>query len=327
MQNQRVYATSQNNKIYTLTCTDGVLTGRDCLKFTATKNGTGDYSLVPATAYTEPPTCFIVPSTAGAVVTYQAAPTTALIRLLSNSLPVAQATAVLALNGITFSALQSGTNGNDTTIQITAGATAGSEVITCTDAGAITIQVSTTVSTATQVFAALMKSDADTTASLLLNAITFYSTVKGAAGNNTTIQITAGATAGSEVVTSTSAGAITIQVETGVSTATQVYDALKAAAVTGGALAFVSYVLTGTGSTAWSTAAAAHLAGGISAAGIGATKARNFVSAVVTTGATTWATAAAAHLAGGVAAVPTAALTSTFDLTVLCSEIYTQDVD
>ena len=102
---------------------------------------------------------------------------------------------------------------------------------------------------------------AEQTAVLSLEGIKFHSLLQGADGNDVTIQITGGATAGSEVITSTSAGAITIQVEDGVSTATQVVAALKAL-TTGVVSAFVGYELI-TGATVWDIAAAANLAGGV----------------------------------------------------------------
>jgi len=102
---------------------------------------------------------------------------------------------------------------------------------------------------------------AEKSAVLSLNGIKFHSLLQGADGNDITIEITGGATAGSEVITSTSAGAITIQVETTVSTATQVVAALKAL-TTGIVDAFVGYELI-TGATTWATAGAANLAGGV----------------------------------------------------------------
>ena len=326
MASQAVKTTAQNNYIYQLKV-DGTgtaaLGGRDSNKFTLTDNGTGDYTITPVNTLSEPAFAMVMPTTDDVEIDYHTDSATSALRFEARTIPVAAATAVLSLNGIKFHSNLQGVDGNDVSIEITGGATAGSEVITCTDAGAITVQVETTVSTATQVFAALMKSDADKVAVLSLNGIKFHSLLRGADGNDITIEITPGATAGSEVVTSTSAGAITVQVETGVSTATQVYAALKAktdATVS----AFVGFELI-TGATTWATAAAAPLAGGSTAAGIGATKARNFVSAEVITGATTWATAAAANLAGGVAAVVAAAVDVDFDVIVLVSEISNVD--
>lgn len=177
------------------------ISGTDSNLCTLTDNGTGDYSLTFTTELAQPPIVVSCISTEGVVISQQTNPTTTVVRLLSYSLPTAEKTAVLSLNGIKF-----------------------------------------------------------------------HSLLQGADGNDITIQITPGATAGSEVVTSTSAGAITIQVETGVSTATQVYAAMKAAFATSGIDAFVGYELI-TGATAWSTAAAANLAGGVTGVASAATDA------------------------------------------------------
>jgi len=131
------------------------LTGTDANLCALTDNGTGDYTLTFATALAQPPIVVSCISTEGVLISQQANPTTTVVRLLSYSLPTAEKTAVLSLNGIKFHSLLQGVDGNDITIQITSGATAGSEVVTSTSAGAITIQVDTTVSTATQVYAAL----------------------------------------------------------------------------------------------------------------------------------------------------------------------------
>lgn len=155
-----------------------------------TDNGTGDYTITFSPALSEPPMAIPVALTAGVNVNLYSAPTESVVRFLS-------------------------------------------------------------------------KSSAEKAATLSLNGIKFHSNLRGVDGNDITIQITPGATAGSEVVTSTSAGAITIQVETGVSTATQVYAALKAVGGTSSAVdAFVGYELI-TGATTWATASAAPLAGGL----------------------------------------------------------------
>ena len=203
MANQTLVTTSQNNHMDSLTINGsaGTLSGRDVSKWTLTKNSTGNYSLVPVVTQLEPPTAMCMPLSTGVMCSLNQANTVSLVQIIATSM---------------------GTIGQ--------------------------------------------------TAGLLLNGIQFYAEAPGTAGNAITITITGGATAGSEVVTSTSAGAITIQVQTTVSTATQVYAALKAAAVTGGQLAFVSYILV-TGATTWATAAAANLTGGVTAVASGVTDA------------------------------------------------------
>lgn len=79
----------------------------------------------------------------------------------------------------------------------------------------------------------------------------------GAAGNNITIALVAGGTAGAEVVT-VSGSAISVQIESGVSTRTQVKTALDASAA---ALALINTSVT-SGGTAATLSAAAHLATG-----------------------------------------------------------------
>ena len=158
MASNLISGTSQNMRLYQLKV-DGTgtaaLGGRDSNKFTLTDNGTGDYSLVPINACSEPSVALGISATDDVQVHAQTDPTSALIRFECRTLPTAEKQAVLSLNGIKFHSLLSGVDGNDITIQITGGATAGSEVVTSTSAGAITIQVQTTVSTATQVYAAL----------------------------------------------------------------------------------------------------------------------------------------------------------------------------
>lgn len=150
------------------------LTGPDRNLASLTDNGTGDYTVTLATAARD--SLFVAgifPVTEDVVITQQTDPTTSAIRFTCRSLPVAEKTAVLSLNGIKFHSLLQGADGNDITIEITAGATAGSEVISSTSAGAITIQVETGVSTATQVYAALKaKTDATVSAFVGFELIT-----------------------------------------------------------------------------------------------------------------------------------------------------------
>lgn len=178
MASNLIKATTQNSKLYQLKI-DGtgtaVLLGRDANKFTLTDNGTGNYTLTPVNTLSEPPVAFGITTSDDVIIDYSAAPASTSIIFECRSLPVAQATAVLSLNGIKFHSLLQGADGNDITIQITGGATAGSEVVTSTSAGAITIQVETTVSTATQVYAAL-KAKTDAT----LSAFVAYELITGA---------------------------------------------------------------------------------------------------------------------------------------------------
>lgn len=97
---------------------------------------------------------------------------------------------------------------------------------------------------------------------LAVQDLTYTAVLRGTAGNSITIAYTAGGTAGAEVVTVVGS-AISVQIETGVSTATQVRTAINASAA---AIALISCAITGTGSTAQVTAAAAPLATGAASA-------------------------------------------------------------
>lgn len=178
MANQLIHGTAQNMRLYQLKV-DGTgtaaLLGRDANKFTLTDNGTGDYTLTPVNTLSEPPIALGISTTDDVHIDQHTDPTSTAIRFECRSLPVAEKTAVLSLNGIKFHSLLQGADGNDITIEITGGATAGSEVISSTSAGAITIQVETTVSTATQVYAAL-KAKTDAT----VNAFVGFELITGA---------------------------------------------------------------------------------------------------------------------------------------------------
>lgn len=96
-------------------------------------------------------------------------------------------------------------------------------------------------------------------------------------------------------------------------------NALKAD-TTSGLVAFVGYELI-TGGTAWSTAAAANLAGGVDFVNNSlASEARNFIISEVLVGGTAIATAAATNLAGGVDTRASVATDCDFDVMVLVSE-------
>lgn len=94
-------------------------------------------------------------------------------------------------------------------------------------------------------------------ATLVSNGITWTAVTMGAAGNDITIAVVAGGTAGAEVVT-VSGTAISVQVESTVSTRTQVLTAVQASAA---ASALVS-ISVASGATAASLLAATHLASG-----------------------------------------------------------------
>lgn len=141
--------------------------GPDNKLVTLTDNGTGDYTLTFSPVLSQPPMAFVMPLTDDVMISQQAAPTTSVLRFECRGI---EKTAVLSLEGIKFHSSLSGADGNDITIQITDGASAGSEVVTATDAGVIVIQVETGVSTATQVYAALTAGTAE--AAEALNYVT-----------------------------------------------------------------------------------------------------------------------------------------------------------
>lgn len=109
----------------------------------------------------------------------------------------------------------------------------------------------------------LIKEAASKQATLALNGITFFSKLVGKNGNNLTVTITGGATAGNEVVTFVNPYALTIQVETTVSTATQVMTALNGYMANNGAPSIFGWYLSGAGTETWATASAANLVGGV----------------------------------------------------------------
>lgn len=94
-------------------------------------------------------------------------------------------------------------------------------------------------------------------ASLVNNGITWTAVTMGAAGNDITVALVAGGTAGAEVV-SVSGSAISVQIESGVSTRTQVLTAVQASAAAS-ALVGISVASGGTAATLLSATA---LAGG-----------------------------------------------------------------
>lgn len=101
------------------------------------------------------------------------------------------------------------------------------------------------------------QTDVGAFATLVNNGITWTAVTMGAAGNNITVALVAGGTAGAEVVT-VSGNAISVQIESGVSTRTQVLTAVQASAP---ASALVS-ISVASGGTAATLLAATHLASG-----------------------------------------------------------------
>lgn len=95
------------------------------------------------------------------------------------------------------------------------------------------------------------------TAALLRNSIIYAAKHLGSAGNNISIALVAGGTAGSEVVTVTDT-AISVQIQSGVSTRTQVKDAIDNSVP---AAALIQVTVSGGGSAA-TLLAATNLAGG-----------------------------------------------------------------
>jgi hypothetical protein len=94
-------------------------------------------------------------------------------------------------------------------------------------------------------------------ATLVNNGITWTAVTMGSAGNDITVALIAGGTAGAEVVT-VSGSAISVQIESGVSTRTQVLTAVQASAAAS-ALVGISVA---SGGTAATLMAATHLATG-----------------------------------------------------------------
>lgn len=103
----------------------------------------------------------------------------------------------------------------------------------------------------------ITQTDLGAFATLVNNGITWTAVTMGAAGNNITIALVAGGTAGSEVVT-VSGNAISVSIQSGVSTRTQVLTAVQASAA---ASALVGISVASGGSAA-SALAATHLASG-----------------------------------------------------------------
>ena len=135
------------------------LTGSGANKATLTDNGTGDYTITLVDAASEIVYASAMPLTDDVMVSKSLAHTTSVMRFECRGI---EKTATQTTAGLKFHSILVGADGNDLTIEITGGATAGSEVVTSTSAGAITIQVETTVSTSTQVYAALINDESTT---------------------------------------------------------------------------------------------------------------------------------------------------------------------
>lgn len=96
-------------------------------------------------------------------------------------------------------------------------------------------------------------------ASASIEDITYTAKLGGEPGNNITVALTAGGTAGAEVVTVVG-NAISIKIQSGTSTATQVSTAIGASDA---ALALITSVITGSPSGAQSSHSAVNLSGGL----------------------------------------------------------------
>lgn len=101
------------------------------------------------------------------------------------------------------------------------------------------------------------QTDAGAFATLVDNGITWTAVTMGSAGNDITVALVAGGTAGAEVVTVTG-NAISVQIESGVSTRTQVETAVEAS-VAASALVGINVA---SGGTAATLLAATNLASG-----------------------------------------------------------------
>lgn len=93
--------------------------------------------------------------------------------------------------------------------------------------------------------------------SLVVQDLTYTAKLAGAGGDAITVTYTTGGTAGAEAV-SVLSNAITVQIESGVSTATQIKAAFDASSA---AIALATVAVTGTGSTAQTSASVASLDG------------------------------------------------------------------
>lgn len=164
------------------------------------------------------------------------------------------------IQSLVFTAKAAGTAGNAITIAYTTGATAGSEVVGVVSS-AISVQIQTGVSTATQVKAAI---DGDVGAAALVSVAIVSG--QGATGQTAPVSATnlqngaaAVGLAGSEVVTVVG-NAISVKLQSGTSTATQVKAAIDGKAE---AAALVDVTISGTGSnTQTAPVVAANLASG-----------------------------------------------------------------
>lgn len=110
---------------------------------------------------------------------------------------------------------------------------------------------------AVRLMGSFAQTDLGAFATLVNNGITWLAVTMGAAGNDITVALVAGGTAGAEVVTVTGS-AISVQIESAVSTRTQVLTAVQASAAAS-ALVGISVA---SGGTAATLLAATHLASG-----------------------------------------------------------------
>lgn len=110
---------------------------------------------------------------------------------------------------------------------------------------------------AVRLMGSFQQTDLGAFATLVNNGITWTAVTLGSAGNDITVALVAGGTAGAEVVT-VSGSAISVSIESGVSTRTQVLTAIQASAPAS-ALVGISVASGGTAATAIT---ATHLATG-----------------------------------------------------------------
>ena len=199
--------------------------------------------------------------------------------------------ATLAINGLTYKAITSGSLGNLISIAYTSGGTAGSEVVSVTGT-AISVQIQSGVSTTNQIKTAVNLSAAATAlvslsggssstqttvattflaggiapgseivsvtySTATINTLLYTSVAGGGAGQQVTIAYTTGGTAGSEVVSVTGT-AISVQIQSGVSTTADIETAVNASS-TANVLVVASG---GSGTTQTAPVSATALTGG-----------------------------------------------------------------
>ena len=160
--------------------------------------------------------------------------------------------ASLVLQDITYTAVTAGSAGNSISVAYTTGGVAGSEVVTVIS-NSISVQIQSGVSTATDIYNAII---ASAPASALVTP-----TITGTPSNTETAPASGNLSGGMDAtVTVMVVGpAITVAIYSGVTTATQVYNAIIASAP---ATALVTPTITGTPSNTETAPASGNLSGG-----------------------------------------------------------------